>query len=126
VFVVQVLYIITGASLGALCRYGLGLWVTAKLGSHFVYGTWFINLIGSFVLGFFLTLHLDKGLFHPNLRYFVAVGWCASFTTYSTFSWDTFRYVEEGNFGLAGLNVALTLVGCFLATWSGVVVARII
>jgi CrcB protein len=122
----QFVLIVTGASIGALCRYGLGVWVTAKLGSHFAYSTWIINLIGSFVLGAFLTLHLDRGLFHPNTRYFVAVGWCASFTTYSTFSWETFRFIEEGNFGLAGLNVALTLLGCFFATWMGVVVARLI
>ena|ERR1035441_10316375 len=115
-----------GAILGAFCRYWLGFWVTGKLGPDFAYSTWIINLIGSFVLGFFLTLHLDRGLFTPNIRLFVAVGWCASFTTYSTFSWETFRYVEEGNLGLAGLNVALTLVGCFFATWAGVVAGRLI
>jgi fluoride exporter len=113
-----------GAILGAFCRYWLGLWVTGKLGTDFAYGTWFINLIGSFILGFFLTLHLDRGLFTPNARFLVAVGWCASFTTYSTFSWETFRYVEEGQFGLAGLNAGLTLVGCFFATWAGAVAAR--
>ncbi len=122
----QFFFIVTGASIGALSRFGLGLWVTAKLGSNFAYGTWFINLIGSFVLGLFLTLHLDRGLFHPNVRYFVAVGWCASFTTYSTFSWETFRYFQEGDFMRAGLNVTLTLVGCFLASWGGVVVARLL
>ena len=113
-----------GAVLGAFSRYWLGLWSADKFGTHFVYGTLLINLIGSFVLGLFLAMHLDRGLFAPNWRYFVAVGWCASFTTYSTFSWDTFRYIQEGNLKLALANMAFTLLGCLLATWAGVMVAK--
>ena len=113
-----------GALLGAYCRYWLGLWAADKWGTQFVYGTLLINLIGSFVLGLFLSMHLDRGLFTPNARYLVAVGWCASFTTYSTFSWDTFRYIQEGNLRLAAVNMGLTLFGCLLATWAGVAVAK--
>lgn len=115
-----------GAVGGALCRYWMGLWVADKMGTHFAYGTLIINLIGSFVLGFFLAMNLDRGLFTPNARFLVAVGWCASFTTYSTFSWETFRYIQEGDWRLAGANMALTLLGCLAATWAGVTVAKII
>ena len=73
---------------------------------------------------FFLAFHLYKGMFSANTRYLVAVGWCASFTTYSTFSWDTFRYIQEGNIKLAAANVAFTLLGCLGATWAGVLVAK--
>ena len=120
------LWITVGAVLGALSRYWIGLWSADKLGTHFVYGTLIINLIGSFVLGLFLALHLDRGLFTASIRYLVAVGWCASFTTYSTFSWDTFRYLQEGNLKLALFNVVFTLVGCLVATWAGVMVAKAI
>jgi len=115
-----------GAILGAFCRYWMGVWVAAKWGTQFAYGTLVINLIGSFVLGLFLTLNLDRGLFTPNARYLVAVGWCASFTTYSTFSWETFRYLQEGNFKLAGANVVFTLLGCLAATWAGATVGKIL
>lgn len=120
------LFMAAGAVLGAFSRYGLGQVVGEKLGTEFVYGTLFINLLGSFVLGFFLAMHLDKGFFSPNMRYLVAVGWCASFTTYSTFSWDTFRYLQEGNLKLAAANMVFTLLGCLLATWAGVVAAKVI
>ena len=113
-----------GAILGAYCRYWLGAWAADRWGSDFSYGTLLINLIGSFVLGFFLTLHLDRQYFTPNTRFLVAVGWCASFTTYSTFSWDTFRYIQQGNLSLAFLNMGATLIGCLVATWAGVVVGR--
>lgn len=118
------IWIGAGAVLGAFSRYWVGIWAAQKWGESFALGTLLINVIGSFVLGLFLSLHLDRGFFTANLRYLVAVGWCASFTTYSTFSWDTFRYIQEGNIKLAAANVALTLVGCFLATWAGVVFAK--
>jgi fluoride exporter len=118
--------IAVGAILGAFCRYWMGLWVTDKLGSNFAYSTLLINLVGSFVLGLFLAMNLDRGLFTPNARFFVAVGWCASFTTYSTFSWETFRYLQDGNLKLAFANVALTLLGCLAATWAGATVAKVI
>lgn len=119
-------YLITavGAILGAFCRYWMGLLVTNKLGSDFAYSTLIINFIGSFVLGAFLTMNLDRGLFTPNIRFFVAVGWCASFTTYSTFSWETFRYIQSGDFRSAFINVGITVIGCLLATWAGATVAR--
>lgn len=119
------LLIAAGAVPGAFCRYWLTLWAAARWGTSFAFGVLIINLIGSFVLGLFLPL-LDKGLFPPDSRYLVAVGWCATFTTYSTFSWDTFRYIQEGNLKLAVANVGLTLFGCLLATWAGVTVAKIL
>lgn len=117
--------IAAGAIPGAFFRYWLTLWAAARWGTQFAYGTLLINLIGSFVLGLFLPLS-DRGLFPPNARFLVAVGWCATFTTYSTFSWDTFRYVQEGNLRLALVNASLTLLGCLCATWAGVTVAKLI
>ena len=115
-----------GAILGAFSRYWIGNFIGDKMWTHFAYGVLLINLIGSFVLGLFLTMNLDRGLFTPNARLFVAVGWCASFTTYSTFSWDTFRYIQEGNLKLAAANVSLTLLGCLGATWAGATLGKIV
>jgi CrcB protein len=117
--------IAAGAVPGAFCRYLLTVGAANWWGTKFSYGVLVINLIGSFVLGFFLPL-ADRGLFTPNARFLVATGWCATFTTYSTFSWDTFRYIEDGNFIFAGLNIGLTVVGCLFATWSGVVAAKLL
>jgi len=113
-----------GAVLGAWSRQWLGDWSAQKWGSGFALGTLLINLMGSFILGFFMALHLDRGAFSQNLRFLVAAGWCASFTTYSTFSWDTFRYLQQGDLKLALANIFLTLVGCLLATGAGVLAAR--
>jgi CrcB protein len=115
--------IASGAIPGAFFRYWLTLWAASQWGSNFAYGTLVINLIGSFVLGLFFPL-LEKGLFPPNARYLIAVGWCATFTTYSTFSWDTFRYLQEGNLKLAAANITFTLLGCLAATWAGFTIAK--
>ena len=117
--------IIAGAIPGALCRYWLTTFATNWWGSKFAFGVLLINLIGSFVLGCFLPL-LDRGVFPPGARFLVATGWCATFTTYSTFSWDSFRYIEEGNFLFAGLNIGLTVFCCLFATWAGTVVAKLL
>jgi CrcB protein len=122
---IKYLWIWMGAALGASCRYWLANWTSEKWGTHFAYGTWIINLIGSFILGWFLFLNLERGVFQANTRYFLAIGWCASFTTFSTFSWETFRYFSEGNITFGFLNILANVLGCLLATWAGVVVARL-
>lgn len=115
--------IAAGAIPGAFCRYWLTLWAAGRWGTSFAFGVLIINLVGSFILGLFLPL-ADRGLLPPDSRFLVAVGWCATFTTYSTFSWDTFRYIQEGNLKLAAANVGLTLFGCLAATWAGVTAAK--
>jgi len=115
-----------GAVLGAYCRHGVGVFSVQRWGPAFPWGTLLANLAGSFVLGIFLSLHLDRGLFTPGVRYFVAVGFCASFTTYSTFSWETVRYLQEGNFWIAAANVAANLFGCLLAVWGGLLASRLL
>jgi fluoride exporter len=113
-----------GAVLGAYCRHWVGVFSVQRWGAGFPWGTLIVNLAGSFVLGLFLALHLNRGLFPASARYFVAIGWCASFTTFSTFSWETLLYLQEGNTGMAGLNVAANLFGCLLATWGGLLIAK--
>ncbi len=117
-------WIAFGGILGAWSRYWIGLWAVEKWGSAFAVGTLLINLAGSFVMAWVLTMNIEKGVFTPNVRLFLTVGFCASFTTFSTFSWDTFRYLSEGNLKLALLNITLSVGGCLFGTWSGVLLAR--
>ncbi|MGH7739540.1 MAG: fluoride efflux transporter CrcB [bacterium] len=120
------LWIAAGGILGAWSRYWLGLWAAEKWGTAFAVGTLLINFLGSLALAWVLTLNIEKGIFTANTRLFLAVGFCACFTTFSTFSWDTFRYISEGNLKFALLNVTLNVGGCLIGTWSGIVLARIL
>jgi len=120
------LWVGLGGFLGANARYLLGGWVAQRYGTEFPWGTFLINLAGSFILGFFLTLHLDRGWFPPQARFLVAVGWCASFTTFSTFSYETFRLISAGQGLLATANVLISVVVCLAGTWAGVAAGRFI
>jgi CrcB protein len=120
----KLLWIGLGGILGAWSRYYMGLWAVEKWGSDFAVGTLLINIIGSFVMAWVLYLNATRGIFSPNTRLFLTVGFCATFTTFSTFSWDTFRYLSEGNFKYFAMNIILNVAGCLLGTWFGISLAK--
>ncbi len=117
------LIISVGAVLGANARYWLADWVAQKWGSSFPLGTLIINLSGSFVLGFFLTLATERLLIDPRWRFLVAVGFLGSYTTFSTYTFESFDLISKGQwlaglfnlFGSTLLGVAAAGLGVFLA-----------
>ncbi|UBF29036.1 fluoride efflux transporter CrcB [Kovacikia minuta CCNUW1] len=90
-----------GAISGALSRYYLTQWFAQWLGTGFPFGTFFINITGSLVMGFFVTLTLQRAISSPDLRLFVAVGFLGAYTTFSSYSLDTANLLQTGNRGLA-------------------------
>jgi fluoride exporter len=124
-FIVQtVLLISAGAILGANLRYFLAQFVTARVGSSFPLGTLIINISASFILGFFLIWTTERVLADPRWRIFVAIGFCATYSTYSSYAFETFALFERGEFGRALLNVLITNVVCFIAVALGAALAR--
>ncbi|HWQ33233.1 MAG TPA: fluoride efflux transporter CrcB [Blastocatellia bacterium] len=113
-----------GGALGALARYWLGGLISARWPTQFPLGTFVINLTGSFIIGFFLTLVSQRLTIHPHWRLLVAVGFVGAYTTFSTFEYETLRLIEEGNLLSAALNVILSVALGFIAVWLGVVAAR--
>lgn len=121
----DVLLICLGASAGATSRYYLDLFLTYRLGASFPYGTFCINVTGCLLLGFFGSLALERGtLVPPELRLLLAVGFIGSYTTFSTFGFETVRLLEEGNLLLAIAYVLGSVLFGFLASYLGLVVAR--
>lgn len=119
------LMLATGAVLGASSRYYLGLWIASRLGTGFPYGTFLINVTGSLVLGFFGTLALDRAAVIPTeLRLLVAVGFAGSYTTFSTYTFETLRLLEDGDFLLALLYALGSVLAGLLSVYLGVVIAR--
>lgn len=113
-----------GAILGANARYWVGDWAAQKFGTAFPYGTLLINLSGSFLIGIFLTLTTERFLIDPRWRLLVAVGFLGAYTTFSTFSYESFNLFSRGQWLAALLNaLGSTLVG-ILAAGFGVVLGR--
>ena len=83
------LAIALGAIPGSLCRYYLTLFFARLLGEGFPYGTFIINITGSLLMGFLITLALERSLISPDVRLCLAVGFLGSYTTFSTYALDT-------------------------------------
>ena len=83
-----------------------------------------MNVIGSFLLAALMHVGLASTALSPTLRIALGTGVLGGFTTYSTFSYETFVYLREGAFALAALNASLTMLGCLVACWLGFAAAR--
>jgi fluoride exporter len=115
-----------GGALGAMLRFYLGGSVLARTAAPFPTATFVINITGSFIIGFFLTLATERIPLSPHLRLAVAVGFVGAYTTFSTFEYETARLVEQRDFMRATLNVVLSFVVGFLAVWGGIIAARML
>lgn len=119
----NVLLVAAGGAIGAAARYLAGLWIVARLGTGFPWGTFFVNVTGSFLIGIVLVL-VERGALPPGARLFVAVGICGGYTTFSSFSYETLQLLNGGDAGPVLLNIFGQLLFCLLAVYLGVVFAR--
>lgn len=111
-------------ALGALCRYGLGSLVSERYPGAFPLGTFLINVTGSFLLGLLFVLLTERAGLPPTWRTAVTVGFLGAYTTFSTFTLETLRLVEDGALGLAALNALGSLAVGLIAVWLGVSLGR--
>ncbi len=99
-----IMFIAAGGALGALCRYLAGMFASAAFGPFFPVGTLIVNMAGCFVIGSVYALQ-PSGM----LSEFVLQGFCGALTTFSTFSLDSFRLLQQGYAGKAAANVLLNM-----------------
>jgi fluoride exporter len=120
------LIISVGAILGANCRYWLGGWAVQRFGTAFPYGNLIINLSGSFILGLFMTLVTERFLVNPQWRLLVAIGFLGSYTTFSSYTYESISLVLNGQFWLGLLNLFGSSLLGGLAALAGVWLGRLI
>ena len=120
----QLLYIGIFGGLGCIARYLASGWVYQLAGRNLPYGTLFVNIVGSFLLALLMTFGLRSTFFSPEIRIGLAVGFMGGFTTFSTFSYETLRLLEDGSIWQAGVNILLSIVLCLFFAVLGVLVAR--
>ncbi len=115
------LWVALGSAVGGVARYGFGLVADRWWGASFPWGTIAINILGSFIIGFFGALTAPEGAMPaiPNLRIFVMVGICGGFTTFSSFSLQTLGLARDGSWFGAMSNVLLSVTMCLLAVTLG-------
>ncbi len=120
------LAISVAAIVGANLRYLLSRLAAMELGSVFPYGTLFINIVGSFIVGFFVIWTSERALVDPRWRLLVVVGFCGSFTTFSSYAFETMSYFEQGQWGLMLANVLTNNILCLGGALAGMALARVL
>lgn len=115
-----VLWVGLGGFLGANARYLLGGWVVSRLGVGFPYGTYVINVSGSFILGFFLAFAQDRAWISPSVRLLFAVGFVGAYTTFSTFEYESVRLLQDGELVLGAAYLIGSVVTGAVALFAGI------
>ncbi|MFN4284170.1 MAG: fluoride efflux transporter CrcB [Alphaproteobacteria bacterium] len=120
----MVLAIAAGGAIGSAARYGTMIWMARWLGAAFPYGTIAVNILGAFVMG--VVIELLALVWSPGemMRAFVAIGVLGGYTTFSTFTLDSWLLIERGDFGLAFLYMLSSVVLCLAGLLAGLQVTR--
>lgn len=111
-------------SLGALARYGLDGLVGQHAHGAFPWGTFVVNVSGSFALGFLFVVLTERSTVDPSVRSAITIGFLGAYTTFSTLSFETYRLLEDGARALAFANALGSMTAGLLAVYVGVVAAR--
>lgn len=120
----KILYLGVFGGMGCVARYLVSGWVYTLAGKTLPYGTLAVNVTGSLLLGLVMEGSLRSTLLSPDLRFGLTVGFLGGFTTFSTFSYETVRLLEEGSVVAAGANILLNISVCIVAALLGIYFAR--
>lgn len=123
---VRFLWICLGGAVGTGARYLLSGWLARTAGPGFPWGTLAVNVIGSFLLGLIMQIALGTDLLSPTLRLTLTTGVMGGFTTYSTFNYETLQYLQQSDWLMGALNLAVTVVACLAAGSLGLIAGRLL
>jgi CrcB protein len=118
-------WLAVGGALGTMSRYAVSGWVVNRYGPS-PFGTFTVNIVGAFLIGFILVLSQDRFLIRSDIRIFLTTGFLGGFTTFSTFMFESMGLVEAGSLERAVLNLGGSLVAGLIAVWLGMTVARLV
>ncbi len=120
----KILSIAAGGALGAVARYLINISPLARLFEHFPFPTFFINITGSFLIGFLLIFLTDKVQVSENIRMMAVVGFLGAFTTFSTFEMEIYGLLKDRLYATGILYLLLSVVAGFVGVVAGVAAAR--
>lgn len=120
----QFLYVCLGGAIGTGARYAVLTWTQWQFGHALPIGTFMVNALGSFLIGFITSIALDTETISLDMRAVLTLGLCGGFTTYSAFSMDTVAYLQNGEFIKALVNTFLMLLACIIFCAGGIFLAK--
>jgi CrcB protein len=123
---VAVLLVALGGALGSVTRYLVGGWIAGRLGAAFPYGTFFINLTASFIIGFFLAFAQERAGLSPYWRLLIAVGFVGGYSTFSTYEYESMRLFQDGEMLLGAIYLVGSMAGGAMAAVAGMTVGGLV
>lgn len=124
--IMQLAWVAAGGALGACSRYWLSAWIYQRTQSDFPWGTLIVNVAGSFLFGILFVVIFSLSTLKEPMRLLVLVGFLGAFTTFSTFSFETVRLLEQGQLLLAVANLLASGFCCVLGLWLGMGITRLL
>ncbi len=121
---IRYLLVVIGGGTGALARYVAASAIMTRFGGKFPLGTLVINVTGSFLIGFLMTILTERFKLDPNWRLLLVVGFLGGYTTFSSFEWETYSSVREGGLWTGMLNVVSSVMLGYVAVVLGSMLAR--
>ena len=120
----NLIYIFIGGGIGSVFRYLVQGIVFRIVPSSFPYGTLTVNIVGSFLIGFFVTFFEEKFLISSSLRLFLTIGILGGFTTFSSFSFETITLLKNGEVLNASMNIVISVSSCLIVTYGGMLIGK--
>ena len=121
---IRYLLVVIGGGTGALARYVAASAIMTRFGGKFPLGTLVINVTGSFLIGFLMTMLTERFKLDPNWRLLLVVGFLGGYTTFSSFEWETYSSVRDGGLWTGMLNVVSSVMLGYVAVTLGSMLAR--
>ena len=116
-------YVALGSAVGGASRFALSTFVQQRASSAFPFGTLIVNITGSLILGFVLRYALASPSVSAEMRALLTTGFCGGYTTFSTFSYETIKLMEDGDYRQAGGYVLASVVLSLIAIFVGILLA---
>lgn len=123
---VPVIAVACGGALGAVARFATVMLSQFLFGARFPVGTLLVNCLGSFLIGLFMSLYMDRLADFEYWRLFIVVGFLGAYTTFSSFAWDTWVLYLDGQWAAASLNVLLNNVSTIALLLVGIFAGRLL
>lgn len=116
----ELIFVFIGSGIGGMCRYGIGKIISEKTSFNFPWGTLISNFIACFLIGILFSLIFSRNVIPQSLKPLLIIGFCGGFSTFSSFSHETYLMIESGNIIYAIGNILLSVVICISATAIGI------
>ena len=122
----SLLLVAIGSSIGGTCRFLCQQFVQKHFPSSIPFGTLSVNIIGCFIIGIIYGLANKSNIISPEIRLFMATGFCGGYTTFSSFAYENISLMQEGEFYYIALYILYSLIIGFAAVYTGILFTKII